>query len=248
MTYIAKRRFPPGMHTLGKHPPSVTFKTKPIPSSKSTINLNKTVDKDISFEFIEMEEPKIQAVPCPITSANYTRNCKLSKRQYWSTKSIPLLSYIDKDARSFKGGIAKNAGRKARGMNLIKAFKYNLSFHTPRNKEWGHRMLDNYLMMNERVSTLPIEEVEEESTLVDYWEKKEEYNEKYKKLLLELENEEKAEIRCKTSKLIDRKEINEAIQKINEEYNMTRDLILKQKILEEEAILSQYEKIVFSSK
>ena len=195
----------------------------------------KKVNKNISLEFIELEDPKVQPIPCATNSTRFTPgNSEFAK--CWSSKSIPLLSCISKQAARFKR-------QRVRKVIFAKGCKRNYSFYGLKSGN-----LESHLTVNERLSTLPIEEVEEESMLFDYWEKKEEYNEKYKKIMKELENEERTEIRCKISKLLDNKEINDTIQQIHEEYNMTRDLILKQKILEEEAILSQYGKIVFSNR
>lgn len=209
----------------------VSRKTKENSKPRNITSLSKT--KRALGEANEIEGPK--ALPIPST-----RNSKLPKRLYWSLKSTPLLVCISGEGEAAGGKrFGENVGKKVKRLKLSNSFNLKIpKFNRMKEEYWG---------MNERLSTLPIEEVEEESTLVDYWEKKEEYCEKYKKMLLELESEERAEIRCKTSRLTDAGDISAITQQINEEYSATRELILRQKILEEEAILSQYEKIVFSS-
>ncbi len=93
-------------------------------------------------------------------------------------------------------------------------------------------------------------ELVEESTITDYWQKKEEVEDKYRKMLGALELEEATEIKHRTSKLL--KQLHQAtpqivvetIAGVKEEYEITRSLLLKQKVVEEEEAVSQYEKMV----
>ena len=91
-----------------------------------------------------------------------------------------------------------------------------------------------------------IKESAEESMLTDYWQRKDELEEKYSKLLMNLELEEAAEIKCRTARLLNGKgkseDMIEVISSVKEEYEITRSLILKQKISEIEEIISKCQK------
>ena len=85
-----------------------------------------------------------------------------------------------------------------------------------------------------------IEESAEESTLHEYWLKKEDIEEKYAKLLANLDAEEKAEITHYAIKARFNAKAGEGILHIKDEYDRTRDLILKLKLMELEEILDGY--------
>ena len=97
-----------------------------------------------------------------------------------------------------------------------------------------------------------IQESVEESMLTDYWQHKDELEEKYRKLLASFESEEVAEIKLRTAKLLVKKgdsetkakpeDVLEVISSVKEEYEITRSLILKQKISEIEEMLSKFQK------
>lgn len=92
-----------------------------------------------------------------------------------------------------------------------------------------------------------IEETSEETMLTEYWQVKEDVEEKYKKLLNNLEIEEAFEIKLLTKKLmkgniIKPEELASKINEIKEEYDFTRDLILKQKITEVEELINKFQR------
>ena len=84
--------------------------------------------------------------------------------------------------------------------------------------------------------------------LTEYWQIKDELEEKYRKLMASLEVEEAAEIKMRTAKLVMREkmaraeEVMEVISEIREEYDITRSLLLKQKIQEVEDTIGQFQK------
>ena len=93
-----------------------------------------------------------------------------------------------------------------------------------------------------------IQESAEEGMLTEYWQIKDELEEKYRKLMASLEVEEAAEIKMRTAKLVMREkmaraeEVMEVISEIREEYDITRSLLLKQKIQEVEDTIGQFQK------
>ncbi len=93
-----------------------------------------------------------------------------------------------------------------------------------------------------------IQESIEESMLTDYWQQKDELEEKYKRLLDSLEVEEAIEIKYRTGRLMAGKSttgaesVMELISAIKDEYYVTRSLLLKQKILEVEEAIGQFQK------
>ena len=84
-----------------------------------------------------------------------------------------------------------------------------------------------------------------DSTLKEYWETKDGIEQKYQQLLERLELEEAAEIKHYASKFShpgnpkEAKEVVEVIRKVRENYEVTRRLLLSQKLVEQEEIISQ---------
>ncbi len=86
-----------------------------------------------------------------------------------------------------------------------------------------------------------IREFADESMLHEYWMRKEEVEEKYRRLITELESEEKAETEYYTRKSAGRgKNSAERIISVRQEYERTRVLLLQQKLVEIEEVLSEY--------
>jgi len=89
-------------------------------------------------------------------------------------------------------------------------------------------------------TNLPVQK----SNLSDYWVQKQALEAKYEKIINDLEIEEATEIKVKTSMLLKISEqttakiVLDTIQKIKDEYEITRGLIIKQKLFEEEELVA----------
>lgn len=86
----------------------------------------------------------------------------------------------------------------------------------------------------------------EDATLLGYWIQKDKIDKKYDKLLEEISVEEAAEIKHITSRIFEKipkqkgKEVLELITDVKEDYEITRGLLIKQKIAEEEEVINAF--------
>ena len=135
----------------------------------------------------------------------------------------------------------------------IRANLSTLSIPQAKNKASLHHLKFHSLHRGDKRKFLKeesvIEELEE-NMLTDYWQRKEEIEEKYKQVFSALEVEEATEIRMKVAQLLVRGRnatvefLTDVIAAVKEEYGVIKSLIIKQRILEEEETISQYEKII----
>ena len=86
-----------------------------------------------------------------------------------------------------------------------------------------------------------IKESEEETMLHDYWQKKDEIEEKYKRLQKDLEVEEAAEISLAVGRVKKEGQIVKDVGLIKEYYANVKSLLSQQKIIELEELLSEYQ-------
>ena len=90
-----------------------------------------------------------------------------------------------------------------------------------------------------------IEESIEETMLTEYWQHKDGVEEKYKKLIDGLQVEEATEIKLAMKKMSESsrgtqsEDVMEVINRIKDDYDVTRSLIIKQKIAEVEELISR---------
>ena len=178
-------------------------------------------------------------------------NLRLQKNNYTSFLARSAADQVALTLRSDKG---PNQERNKRLPN-------NLCTRTPRTQRAGKIFCwstpRNFVIQGTgRIKTFAIpastaiQELAEEGMLTDYWQHKEELEQKYKTLFSALESEEVSEIKCETARLIkeqakkNAEQVMETIKSIREEYESTKRLLCKQKVLEEEEMLSRYEKMI----
>ncbi len=96
-----------------------------------------------------------------------------------------------------------------------------------------------------RPGQCPIPELAEENMLHEYWQRKEEVEEKYRRLLADLNSEEAIEIKHHILKVGPSASpgclaARDVVKRVSDEYDRTRALLLKQQLIELEELLTSY--------